>query len=672
MESEGGQYAGKVYIFLGRENWPSTLTTDDADVTKIGNTTDENRLGYRPTVADINGDGISDLIFTVVTTDFNNCKIYIYYGNSNFDLTTPNEVINAPIGTNIFGTSIYPVNINGDDYSDVIIFNSTNGTKKGYLYLGGDPFNTDYDATFSPEVSGDGFGYYQSDLFSKGDIDQDGVEDFCIGTNNSDIDYTNSGSLYCWYGQETWTGDYNAADADIILRGTAVNEDFGRVSQIEDINNDGYPEIIVGAYQSDRSTGQRHGELFIFKNNQGVIETTPYYTLGYNSYNKTFSNQLLVVDWDNDGYQNIFVTEGFNPGIIDGIRVYEISSGDSNITTEGIIYTNDTTPTLTGTVTNSDRTVSYEKVETLLGTGTGSQWDTIHSGYAPSIIKDGDTYKMWYASQADKYRIGYATSPDGITWTKYAGNNCTDTTGDGCIFTVGAANTFDDAHVYSVSVVKDTDAGVYKMWYGGHDGSYLRIGYATSADGITWTRYDNPGVAACGFSEALDAGCVFGLNTSGTWDDYHVAYPQVIRENATSYKMYYTGNDGTNWRAGYATSTDGITWTRAVGINYCSGTTGDGCIINIGASGESDDYGILSGPVINDGGVYKMWYSGHDGDKWQTFYATSNNGISFTKYSQNRGFNLSDVVWSSKRKLYCFLRYFNKRDYLVKENDYLL
>jgi len=36
----------------------------------------------------------------------------------------------------------------------------------------------------------------------------------------------------------------------------------------------------------------------------------------------------------------------------------------------------------------------------------------------PRVIKENDTYKMWYSYRGDKYRIGYAESKDGITWQR--------------------------------------------------------------------------------------------------------------------------------------------------------------------------------------------------------------------------------------------------------------
>lgn len=36
----------------------------------------------------------------------------------------------------------------------------------------------------------------------------------------------------------------------------------------------------------------------------------------------------------------------------------------------------------------------------------------------PCVVRDPDLYRMWYAFRGDAYRIGYAESSDGITWTR--------------------------------------------------------------------------------------------------------------------------------------------------------------------------------------------------------------------------------------------------------------
>jgi hypothetical protein len=36
----------------------------------------------------------------------------------------------------------------------------------------------------------------------------------------------------------------------------------------------------------------------------------------------------------------------------------------------------------------------------------------------PSVVRDADVYRMWYAHRGDRYRLGYAESVDGISWTR--------------------------------------------------------------------------------------------------------------------------------------------------------------------------------------------------------------------------------------------------------------
>jgi hypothetical protein len=36
----------------------------------------------------------------------------------------------------------------------------------------------------------------------------------------------------------------------------------------------------------------------------------------------------------------------------------------------------------------------------------------------PSVIRDGDLYRMWYSYRGESYRIGYAESEDGVHWAR--------------------------------------------------------------------------------------------------------------------------------------------------------------------------------------------------------------------------------------------------------------
>jgi predicted GH43/DUF377 family glycosyl hydrolase len=124
---------------------------------------------------------------------------------------------------------------------------------------------------------------------------------------------------------------------------------------------------------------------------------------------------------------------------------------------------------------------------------------------------------MWYSGGQDFYshRIGYATSPDGISWTKYAGNP---------VLGPEHAGSWDDVMVWFPHVRKG--AGIYHMWYAGYDGSRTRVGYASSPDGISWQ--------VNGYNPILD------LGSSGEWDDDSVNEPCVLMVGS-EWKMWYLG-----------------------------------------------------------------------------------------------------------------------------------
>lgn len=168
----------------------------------------------------------------------------------------------------------------------------------------------------------------------------------------------------------------------------------------------------------------------------------------------------------------------------------------------------------------------------------------LHGVGAPTVIYDGLTYHMWYCGQYDKQQICYATSPNGITWTKYPGNP---------VLNVGDPGLWDDESIIGATVLQS--GATYQAWYTAYSdsGSYnYRIGYATSPDGIVWTKHPDP---------VLDWGA------PGSWEDYSVGAPSILYDG-TTYSMWYVGDHifgFENESIGYATSPDGITWTRYEG-----------------------------------------------------------------------------------------------------------
>jgi hypothetical protein len=73
-----------------------------------------------------------------------------------------------------------------------------------------------------------------------------------------------------------------------------------------------------------------------------------------------------------------------------------------------------------------------------------------------------------------------------IPWTRDANNP---------VMSGGASGTW-NRHVFMPSVLYNPDSTRYEMWFGASDGPPdwrpYRIGFATSDDGVTWTRHADP------------------------------------------------------------------------------------------------------------------------------------------------------------------------------------
>jgi beta-1,2-mannobiose phosphorylase / 1,2-beta-oligomannan phosphorylase len=94
---------------------------------------------------------------------------------------------------------------------------------------------------------------------------------------------------------------------------------------------------------------------------------------------------------------------------------------------------------------------------------TANTWDA-YTTDAPMVIREKGQYKMWYASflsPTSPGYLGYATSPDGISWTKYSGNP---------VMAPGKA-AWEVAGPYCCSIIPVP--GGYRMWYGGVDGTFV-------------------------------------------------------------------------------------------------------------------------------------------------------------------------------------------------------
>jgi len=172
------------------------------------------------------------------------------------------------------------------------------------------------------------------------------------------------------------------------------------------------------------------------------------------------------------------------------------------------------------------------------------------------------------------------------------------TAADGAVFSGGDGN-FERSGVSHPVVFADADS--YKMVYAGKRNARYTVGLATSDDGVSWTAQ----------------GQVFS-GGGADWERISVVPNSIVALDDGGWRLWYSGYDGSRWRIGSATSSDGETWTRDGAPR--------GYQFGLGEPGAWDDSGVKDAWVIADESGEHIWYSGFDGDAWRIGYAFRANG----------------------------------------------
>ncbi len=236
---------------------------------------------------------------------------------------------------------------------------------------------------------------------------------------------------------------------------------------------------------------------------------------------------------------------------------------------------------------------------TLAVGGAGSWEESMSAGLYPRPLGTG--YEIFYTGVdgTGTPRIGYATSANGINWTKAAQNPV-----------IGTGIWNPNGSILG-PVLKENDT--YKIWFRGFAaGITPGYGYAESTDAINWTLSPlNP---------------VLRPGTAGSWDESDPTI-QVLLHDGALYQAWYTADNPANIpQVGYATSPDGQLWSKNTGNP----------VLPAGGAGEFDQNGITRCRIVKTPDGYLMAYTGLDAaSQSQVGIATSPNGTTWTKSAGN-------------------------------------
>ncbi|MFZ1321299.1 MAG: hypothetical protein WAT71_07055 [Ignavibacteria bacterium] len=323
----GASNVGEVYVYFGRSPFPGSTVLPD--ITIKGLYLNENFGSSVGGNFDLNGDGFKDIIVGAPGWNGNTGRVYVFFGECDFNLTNPNPTVDVADLT-ICGENTASIglgfkvsragDVNGDCLDDIIMSHPNLNGNLGKVYIiygnrnappaGCIPAST-ANVILSGTTAGGLYGYSIADL---GPINYDRYDDIIIGQPGA-----STGHTYTYYG-----GCPFNTTADQILDGSGV-DDFGTsLAGLGDINGNGTRDFLVADW---RYPTLDVGTVYVYDGSQtssGVITPDLYQGINGNSFagsNGRFGSSAAGIgDFDGNGFNDFLI----------GDRGYAPASGQNN------------------------------------------------------------------------------------------------------------------------------------------------------------------------------------------------------------------------------------------------------------------------------------------------------------------------------------------------------
>jgi len=290
----GNEDTGAAYVVFGKTTaFPAAIDLDDltgANGFKVSGIDGGDKAGHWVDGAgDVNGDGIADIIVGAPGAASGAGEAYVVFGKSggfgaNIDLASLNGAngfrIDAAVAGGGFGKAVRGIgDVNNDGAHDVFVGapDENGDTGAGYVVFGSaagfaasldvDNLNGTNGFRLLSANPGDETGFAAS---AAGDFNGDGIDDFLVSAPDADPNGPNSaGAAYLIFGKGTgFSANVNLATLNSIngfrLAGIGSGDGMGRaVSGIGDFDNDGFDDILLGAFQGDPGGVSNAGESYV-------------------------------------------------------------------------------------------------------------------------------------------------------------------------------------------------------------------------------------------------------------------------------------------------------------------------------------------------------------------------------------------------------------------------
>ncbi|MFI5172727.1 MAG: FG-GAP-like repeat-containing protein, partial [Chitinophagales bacterium] len=219
------------------------------------------------------------------------------------DATLQSNQANAKLGGSVASAG----DVNGDGYDDIIVGASTytNGqTEEGvtFIYHG-----SATGINITPAImlqANQAFAHFGNAVDGAGDVNNDGYDDVVVGAYNLHNGQTDEGRVYIFLGSASGIIGTPAATMESNQAFAYFGSD---VSRAGDVNNDGYDDIIIGAYGYDNGTSDE-GRAYVFHGSATGIIPVAAVTMESDFFNAEFGRSVNSAgDVNGDGYDDVIV-----------------------------------------------------------------------------------------------------------------------------------------------------------------------------------------------------------------------------------------------------------------------------------------------------------------------------------------------------------------------------
>ena len=279
---------GAAYIVYGglRASFTSMLTTSLNSAStgfKITGAMAGTLCGFAVSTGDLDGDGYADIVVGARGSSSRKGVVYVIYGGvksslPDLDLSTtpdlsyssspPGFTITGEIANDYFGNALSVGDVDNDELEDILIgaAQASSNTGSVYVIYGSQPRPSSIDIStglassrgfkITGAAAGDYFGWSVSNV---GHVNNDGYVDIVIGAKAAN---SNLGGVYVIYGGDraalptvsSVSATLDPQTQGFSLSGTYAGSFFGvSVNNAGDVNDDGYDDILIGAYGESKA-----------------------------------------------------------------------------------------------------------------------------------------------------------------------------------------------------------------------------------------------------------------------------------------------------------------------------------------------------------------------------------------------------------------------------------